>query len=76
MNKIFIALVAAMSCLVMAQNANAERVCRQVCDQGTCVSKCVDHPDSAVIIHDHDRFRDRGPGVDIHGPGVDVDVGR
>jgi hypothetical protein len=50
--------------------AHAERVCRQVCNQGTCVSKCVDHPDAGVVVHEHDD-----PVVGVHVPGVGVEIG-
>ena len=76
MSKIFLGVVTAALWFMLSQAANAERVCNQVCDGGTCVSKCVDHPDTTVIEHDHDRLRDdRGPGFDVHAPGVNVDVG-
>ena len=74
MSKIFLGIVTAALWFVLLQAANAERVCNQVCDGGTCVSKCVDHPD--VIVRDRDQYRDdRGPSVDVHVPGVNVDVG-
>ena len=72
MDKILIGMAAAALWFVFSQAANAESVCKQVCDNGTCVSKCVEHPDADVVIHEHDR----GPGVQLRGPGVDVDVGR
>jgi hypothetical protein len=77
MSKILVGVAAAALWFALSYAANAERVCRQVCDHGACVSKCVDHPDSDVIVRDHDRYRDdhRGPGVDLHGPGVNIDVG-
>jgi hypothetical protein len=46
MDKILLGMAAAALWFLFAQAANAERVCRQVCDGGTCVSKCVAHPDS------------------------------
>jgi hypothetical protein len=69
MSKILIGIVTAAAWFVLTYAANAERVCRQVCDGGTCVTKCVEH-DSDV--------RDHGPpppGVGVHVPGVDIDVG-
>jgi hypothetical protein len=77
MRKILVGLAAATMWLALSQASNAERVCRQVCDHGACVSKCVDHPDSGVVVHERDHYRDvhPGPGVDVHGPGVDIDVG-
>ncbi len=77
MSKILIGVLTAAVWFVLSQAANAERVCRQVCDSGTCVSRCVDRPDSTVIIRHHDHYyRDERPGMEFHGPGVDVDVGR
>jgi hypothetical protein len=68
-----IGIIAAAATLALAQSASAERVCRSVCDGGACVQKCVEHDDRAII--DHDRVpRPREPGVDIHAPGVNVDV--
>jgi hypothetical protein len=78
MSKILIGVATAALWFALSHVANAEQVCRQVCDNGTCVSKCEDHPDSAVIVHDHDdyyRDHDRGPGVDVHVPGVGIDIG-
>jgi hypothetical protein len=77
MSKVLIGVVTAAVWFVLSQAANAEQVCKQVCDNGTCVSRCVDNPDSTVIIHDHDRDRDRDnrPGVDLRAPGVNIDVG-
>jgi hypothetical protein len=60
---------------VLSQAANAERVCNQVCDGGNYVSKCIDHPDTSVIVHDRDHYRDeRGSGADVHAPSVNIDV--
>jgi hypothetical protein len=76
MSKIFLGIITAALWFVLSQAANAERVCNQVCDNGTCVSKCVDNPDASVIVRDRDHNRDdRGPGVDLHAPGVNIDVG-
>jgi hypothetical protein len=52
MSKILIGIATAAAWFALSHVANAEQVCKQVCDNGTCVSKCVDHPD-AVIIRDH-----------------------
>jgi hypothetical protein len=72
MSKILLGMAAAALWFVLSQAANAERICQEVCDNGTCISRCVDNPDSKTIIHE----RDRGPGVELHVPGADVDVGR
>lgn len=80
MGKILIGVATAAVWFALSHVANAEQVCREVCDNGTCISKCVEHPDAGVIIRDRDddyyRHRDRGPGVDVHVPGVNVDIGR
>jgi hypothetical protein len=84
MSKILIGMAAAALWFVFSQAANAERVCREVCDGGTCVSRCVNRADEDVIIRDRDRDRDndrrrdheRGPGVEFRVPGVGVEVGR
>jgi hypothetical protein len=76
MDKILIGVATAALWFALSYAANAESVCKQVCDGGTCVSKCVDHPDSAVIVRDHPARPDPGPGVDIHAPGVGVEIGR
>jgi hypothetical protein len=75
MSKVLIGMATAALWFALSHAANAERVCRQVCDHGACVSKCVDHPEAGVIVHDHDRYRDDRPGVGFHAPGVDVEVG-
>jgi hypothetical protein len=74
MYKILIGALAGALWFALSYAAHAERVCRQVCDNGTCVSKCVDHPDSDVIVHEHDRGPPP-PGVELHGPGVGVEIG-
>ena len=69
------ALTAAM---VFAAPANADRVCRQVCeDYGFCRSRCVDTGDRLYMYdRDRDYYHHRRPGVEFHGPGFNVDVGR
>jgi hypothetical protein len=49
----------------LSHAANAERICREVCDHGTCVSRCVHRPDADVII-----IRDRGFDIDAPAGGV------
>jgi hypothetical protein len=46
MGKILVGMAAAALWFVLSQAANAERLCQEVCDNGTCVSRCVDNPDS------------------------------
>ena len=59
--------------------ADAERVCRQVCDDGFCQTRCFDRG-GRVYLYDRDRDRDyydhRRPGVEFHGPGFGVEIGR
>jgi hypothetical protein len=76
MSKILIGMATAALWFALSHAANAERVCRQVCDNGTCVSKCVEHPDAGVVVHEHDpSYRDDRPGVGFHAPSVNVDIG-
>lgn len=75
-NLMLIGIAAAAGMLALTQTASAERVCREVCDGGTCVQKCVEHDDQVII--DRDRGPpppDRGPGVELHAPGVGVEIG-
>ena len=58
MSKILIGVVTAALWFALSHAANAERVCRQVCDHGACASRCVDRPDSGVIIRKHEHYRD------------------
>jgi hypothetical protein len=75
-SKILLGVITVALWFVLSQTANAERFCNQVCDNGNCISKCIDHPDTSVIVRDRDQYRDeRGPGVDAHAPGVNIDVG-
>jgi hypothetical protein len=78
MSKFMIGVATAALWFVLSHAANAERICRQVCDDGTCVSRCAVHPD--VVVRENDHYyrddEDRGPGVDVHVPGVAVDIGR
>jgi hypothetical protein len=79
MSKILIGVATAALWFALSHVANAEQVCNQVCDNGTCVSRCVDRPDTTVIVHEHDhsyRDRDDGPGIGIRAPGVGIDIGR
>jgi hypothetical protein len=74
MSKVMIGVVTAAMWFALSYAAHAERVCRQVCDGGTCVSKCVEHPDADVVVHEHDRGPPP-PGVDVQVPGVGVQIG-
>jgi hypothetical protein len=70
MGKILVGVITAAAWFILSHAANAERVCQQACDNGTCISKCVGS-DSTVIVHDHD-----GPGSYVERPGADVEIGR
>ena len=62
----------------LAVPANAERICRQVCDEGFCRSRCVERGDR-LFMYDRDRdyyYYHHHRGVEFHGPGFDVDVDR
>jgi len=57
--------------------ANAERICKQVCDNGFCRSRCVDRGDRLYMYdRDRDYYHHRRPGIEFNGPGFDVDIGR
>ena len=63
---------------LLAVPASADRICRQICDEGFCRTRCVDRGDR-LYMYDRDRdhyYYHRRPGVEFHGPGVDIDVGR
>ena len=63
---------------LLAVPASAERICRQVCDEGFCRSRCVERGDR-LYMYDRDRdyyYHHRRPGVEFNGPGFSVDVGR
>lgn len=64
MSKILVGMAAAALWFVLSQAATAERICQEVCDNGICISRCVDNPDSKTV-----RERDREPGVEFHAPG-------
>ncbi len=63
--------------LATSQFANAERVCKERCEAGSCVKKCVEsEPDVVVREREHVRpEREHRPGIDLHVPGVNVDIG-
>jgi hypothetical protein len=74
MGKILVGMAAAALWFVLSHAANAERICKDVCDNGTCVSRCVNNPNGdEMTIREHD---DRGPSIELRGSGVDVGVGR
>jgi len=71
MTKFLIGAATAALWFALSHAANAERICRQVCDNGTCVSRCIQRPDSEVIIRDrehprhHDHFDADAPAGDV-----------
>ena len=76
MTKFLIGVATAALWFELSHAANAERICRQVCDNGTCVSRCVSRPDSDVIVRDREHWRHRDRGVDIDTPAGDVTIHR
>jgi hypothetical protein len=73
-NLTFVGIAAGVGMLVLTQTASAERVCRELCDGGTCVQRCVEHDDTVVIDRDRGPPRDR-PGIDVQVPGVGIEIG-
>jgi hypothetical protein len=62
---------------LMAVPASADRVCKQVCDNGFCRSRCVDRGDRLYMYDgDRDYYHHRRPGIEFNGPGFGVDIGR
>jgi hypothetical protein len=78
------ASVIALSSLI-SDSASAARVCRQVCDNGFCRTRCYNEGPSVYIGRDRDEYRgrsyyrereyrDRRPGIGIETPGFDIRV--
>jgi hypothetical protein len=71
MGKILLGVVTAAAWFVLSQAAHAEHLCQQVCDGGTCVSQCIDNPDSTgnpdttVTIYDP-----HAPALNVGTPGT------
>jgi hypothetical protein len=76
MTKFLIGMATAALWFVLSHAANAERTCRQVCDNGSCVSRCVSRPDSEVIVHEREQSRHRDRGFDVDTPAGDVEIRR
>jgi hypothetical protein len=55
--------------------ASADRVCKKVCSEGSCRTTCVERSDG-LYMRDRDYDHRRRPGIELHGPGVGVDIGR
>ena len=61
---------------LLAVPASAERICKQVCDNGFCRSRCVERNDR-LYMYDRDRdYYRHHRGFGVRGPGVDIDIGR
>jgi hypothetical protein len=61
---------------LLAVPASADRVCKQVCDNGFCRSRCVDRGDR-LYMYDRDRdYYNHRRGVGVRVPGVDINIGR
>jgi len=62
---------------LLAVPASADRVCKQVCDNGFCRSRCIERSDRLYMYdRDRDYYHHRRPGVGVRVPGVDIDIGR
>jgi len=60
---------------LLAVPASADRICKKVCSEGSCRTTGVERSDR-LYMRDRDYYHHRRPGVELHGPGVNVDVGR
>jgi hypothetical protein len=74
MTKFLIGVATAALWFALSYAANAERTCRQVCDNGTCVSRCVQRPDSGVVVRDRVEPRRHERGFDVDTPAGDVEI--
>jgi hypothetical protein len=73
MGKILVGMAAAALWFVFSQAADAERICKDVCNNGICVSRCVDNPSGdELTIREHNP----GPGGETPAPSVDIDANR
>jgi hypothetical protein len=69
--------------LLFVGPANADRVCREVCNAGICKSRCVERGDRLYMHEERWRGRDHDrSGVELRGrrgmhrPGVDIEINR
>jgi hypothetical protein len=76
MTKFLIGVATAALWFALSHAANAEQICRQVCDNGTCVSRCVQRLDSEVIIREREPWRHHDRGFDLDTPAGDVVIHR
>jgi hypothetical protein len=75
------AAAALATATVFTAPAYADRVCRQVCDDGFCRTRCFERGDRLYLDnrdrdYDRDYYYHRGPGAEFHGPGFGVEIGR
>ncbi len=62
---------------ILVGPANADQICRRVCDEGFCRTRCVERGDRYLYDRDSDYYYyHRRPGVEFHGPGFGVEIGR
>jgi hypothetical protein len=54
MRAIMLMAAAAAALIVFAATANAERICRQVCEAGFCATRCFDSSDH-IFLDNNDR---------------------
>jgi hypothetical protein len=76
MTKFLIGVATAALWFALSYAANAERTCRQVCDSGACVSRCVQRPHPGVVVRDHEQPRHHVRGFDVDTPAGDVEIRR
>ena len=60
---------------LLAVPASADRVCKKVCNEGSCRTTCVQNDRLYMQDRDRDYYHHRR-GVGVRGPGVDIDIGR
>jgi hypothetical protein len=61
--------------MLLTAPASADRICKKVCHEGFCRSQCVERSDR-LYMRDRDYYHHHHRGVEVRGPGVDVEVGR
>jgi hypothetical protein len=66
---------------LLAGPANADQICRRVCDDGFCRTRCVERGDRLYLYdrdrdYDRDYYHHRRPGVELHVPGAGIEIGR
>jgi hypothetical protein len=74
--KFLIGVAMAALWFALSHAANAEGIRRQVCDNGTCVSRCVQRPDSEEFIREREHWRHHDGGFDLDTPAGDVVIHR